>query len=52
LLKLTPGVPDWKVSLNISRVEIQGAPEYKPDVASGQMVGPPPQSSSTHDVDK
>ena len=52
LLKLTPGDPDWKISLNISRAEIQGAPEYKPDAASGQMVGPPPQPSASHDVDK
>ena len=52
LLKLTPGEPDWKISLNISRAEIQGAPEYKPDAASGQMVGPPPQPSASHDVDK
>ena len=52
LLKLTPGAPDWKISLNISRAEIQGAPEYKPEAASGQMVGPPPQPSPAHDVDK
>ncbi|HXC13377.1 MAG TPA: PRC-barrel domain-containing protein [Stellaceae bacterium] len=52
LLKLTPGAPDWKISLNISRDEIQGAPEFKPDAASGQMVGPPPQGPPSHDVDR
>jgi PRC-barrel domain protein len=52
LLKLTPGEPDWKISLNISRAEIQGAPEYKPDAASNQMVGPPPPGPPSHDVDR
>jgi hypothetical protein len=52
LLKLTPAAPDWKISLNISRDEIQGAPEFKPDAASGQMVGPPPQGPPSHDVDR
>jgi hypothetical protein len=41
LLKLSPGQPDWKISLNLDRDEIQAAPEYKPDEASDMMVGPP-----------
>jgi hypothetical protein len=40
LLKPVPGQPDWKLSLNLDRAEIQGAPEYKPDEASNKMVGP------------
>jgi hypothetical protein len=45
LLKLAPGEPDWKISLNLNRAEIQGAPEYKPDDPSNKMVGPPPKVS-------
>jgi hypothetical protein len=30
-----------KVMLAVDRREIQGAPEYKADAASAQMVGPP-----------
>ncbi|MGC2521366.1 MAG: PRC-barrel domain-containing protein [Stellaceae bacterium] len=40
LLKPIPGQPDWKLSLNLDRAEIQGAPEYKPDATSNKMVGP------------
>jgi hypothetical protein len=40
LLKPIPGQPDWKLSLNLDRAEIQEAPEYKPDAASNKMVGP------------
>jgi len=42
LLKLASGEPDWKISLNLSRAEIQGAPEYVPAGAADKMVGPPP----------
>jgi hypothetical protein len=52
LLKLSPAQPDWKISLNISPAEIQGAPEYKPDTTATQMVGPPPQPASSRDADR
>ena len=52
LLQLTPGQPDWKISLNLGRAEIQGAPEYKPDAASNKMVGPPPKASPSPQSDK
>jgi PRC-barrel domain len=45
LLQLTPGQPDWKISLNLGRAEIQGAPEYKPDAATNKIVGRPPKLS-------
>jgi hypothetical protein len=52
LLQLTPGQPDWKISLNLDRTEIQGAPEYKPDAASNKMVGPPPKASPSAQTKK
>lgn len=52
LLHLTPSQPDWKISLNLGRTDIQGAPEYKPDAALNKMVGPPPQGSPSHLPDK
>jgi hypothetical protein len=52
LLRLTPGQPDWKISLNLDRAEIQGAPEYKPDAPLNKMVGPPPEASSSPQSDK
>jgi hypothetical protein len=52
LLQLTPGQPDWKISLNLGRADIQGAPEYKPDAASNKMVGPPPKASPSPQSDK
>jgi hypothetical protein len=45
LLKPTPGQPDWKLSLNLDRAEIQGAPEYKPGAPADKMVGPPATAS-------
>jgi hypothetical protein len=50
LLKLEPGPPDWKISLNLNRAEIQGAPEYKPDETSAKMVGPPPSPAPALDT--
>ncbi len=41
LLRFDPGQPDWQVALRLSRAEVQAAPEYKPDAATNQMVGPP-----------
>ena len=41
LLRFDPGQPDWQVALRLSRAEVQAAPEYKPDAAANQMVGPP-----------
>jgi hypothetical protein len=41
LLKFTPSQPGRPVSLELDRAEIQAAPEYKPDAAANQMVGPP-----------
>lgn len=41
LLKFTPSQPGRQVSLELDRAEIQAAPEYKPDAATNQMVGPP-----------
>jgi len=52
LLKLTPGQPDWKISLNLDRAEIQAAPEYKPDEASAKIVGPAPKASPLPAKDK
>ncbi len=52
LLQLAPGQPDWKISLNLDRADIQGAPEYKPDAASNKMVGPPPKASPSPQSDK
>jgi PRC-barrel domain len=52
LLQPIPGQPDWKISLNLGRAEIQGTPEYKPDAASNKMVGPPPQASPPPQTDR
>jgi PRC-barrel domain len=52
LLTLSPGQPDWKISLNLGRDEIQAAPEYKPDEISGMMVGPPKAAPSSPDAGK
>lgn len=41
LLKLTPGSSEWQISANLTRAEIQGAPEYKPDAAAEKIVGAP-----------
>ncbi len=41
LLKLTPGSSEWQISANLTRAEIQGAPEYKPDAPAEKMVGAP-----------
>jgi PRC-barrel domain len=51
LLKLSPAEPDWKISLNLGRDEIQSAPEYKPDAATDMMVGPAKDAPSP-DIDK
>ena len=51
LLKLSPAEPDWKISLNLGRDEIQAAPEYKPDAATDMMVGPA-KDAPTPDIDK
>lgn len=51
LLKLKPGSPDWKISLDLNRTEIQGAPEYKPDDGADKMVGPP-QAAPASDTGK
>jgi hypothetical protein len=51
LLSFAPGRPDWQVLLILTRAEIQAAPEYKPDAASDEMVGPPweaPPSTAGH----
>jgi hypothetical protein len=52
LLKLSPGQPDWKISLNLGRAEIQGVPEYSPGAVSDKMVGPPPEASPSRDNGK
>jgi hypothetical protein len=52
LLRFAPGRPDWQVLLTLGRAEIQAAPEYKPDAATGEMVGPPweaPPSTAVHE---
>ena len=41
LLRFDPGHPDWQAALRLSGSEVQGAPEYKPDAAANEMVGPP-----------
>jgi len=45
LLRFAPGRPDWQVLLTLGRAEIQAAPEFKPDAASDEMVGPPWEAS-------
>jgi hypothetical protein len=50
LLTLTLAPSEWKVSVNLTRSEIQGAPEYKPDEAAGKMVGPSPRTSPSSDT--
>jgi hypothetical protein len=52
LLSFARGKPDWQVALSLSRAEIQAAPEYKPDAASNQMVGPPWEAPASSDVKK
>ncbi len=52
LLRFAPGRPDWQVLLTLGRAEIQAAPEYKPDAATREMVGPPweaPPSTAVHE---
>jgi hypothetical protein len=52
LLRFAPGRPDWQVLLTLGRAEIQAAPEYKPDAATREMVGPPgeaPPSTAIHE---
>jgi hypothetical protein len=52
LLRFAPGRPDWQVLLTLGRAEIQAAPEYKPDAATREMVGPPGEASpstATHE---
>ena len=41
LLQFDPGQPARKVTLSLDRRQIQGAPEYRTDAASANMVGPP-----------
>ena len=41
LLQFDPHTHDGQVTLNVDRNEVQGAPEYKADAASTEMVGPP-----------
>ena len=51
LLRFAPARPDGQVLLTLGRAEIQAAPEYKPDAAADQMVGPPweaPPSTAVH----
>jgi len=52
LLSFAPGKPDWQLWLSLSRSEIQAAPEYKPDAATNQMVGPPWEAPASTDVHK
>lgn len=47
LLQFDPGQRDRKVVLALDRREIQGAPEYRADAASAEMVGPPLVGPST-----
>ena len=52
LLRFAPGRPDWQVLLTLRRAEIQAAPEYKPDAATREMVGPQweaPPSTAVHE---
>ena len=41
LLQFDPHAHNGRVTLNVDRNEVQGAPEYKADAASTEMVGPP-----------
>jgi hypothetical protein len=41
LLNFAPAAPDSRIWLSLDRMEIQAAPEYQPDAASDEMVGPP-----------
>jgi PRC-barrel domain protein len=52
LLRFSPGNRDHPVSLSLGRPEIQAAPEYKPDAASAAMVGPPPETPASSDVER
>jgi pyruvate/2-oxoglutarate dehydrogenase complex dihydrolipoamide acyltransferase (E2) component len=52
LLRFDPGQPDWQVALRLSRAEVQAAPEYKPDAATNQMVGPPWEAPASRNGEK
>ncbi len=41
LLNFAPDRTDGQIWLSLDRAEIQTAPEYQPDAASDEMVGPP-----------
>jgi hypothetical protein len=47
LLQFEPGQRDRKAVLALGRREIQGAPEFRADAASAEMVGPPSAGPST-----
>jgi PRC-barrel domain len=47
LLQFDPGQRDRKAVLALGRREIQGAPEFRTDAASAEMVGPPSVGPST-----
>lgn len=52
LLTFVPGHPDWQVALRLGRAEVQAAPEYKPDAASNEMVGPPWEAPASSNGEK
>jgi hypothetical protein len=41
LLNFAPNREQGQIWLSLDRAEIQGAPEYRPDDGSNEMVGPP-----------